>query len=88
MQKESCPLPDENKKKALIARFNRIKGQIEGINRMISEDKSCMEIFNQIKSVKQSLNSASENFLKLHLNQCFLSNDKERDQVLKLIFKS
>jgi DNA-binding FrmR family transcriptional regulator len=87
MPKKSCPLPDQKKKKALLTRFNRIKGQIEGINRMIEENKTCTEIFNQIKSVKQSLNGASEDFLKLHLNQCFLSNDKDRDQILKLIFK-
>ena len=82
------PEIDQEKKKKLISRFNRIKGQIEAITRMIEEEKGCTEIFNQIKSVKSSLNGAAEDFLKNHLDQCLLENPEDRDQILKMIFKN
>ena len=85
---KQTPEKIQEEKKKIINRFNRIKGQIEAITRMIEEDKDCTEIFNQIKSVKSSLNGASEDFLKSHLNKCLLDNPHDRDQILKMIFKN
>jgi DNA-binding FrmR family transcriptional regulator len=85
---EQSPEDIQGEKKKIITRFNRIKGQVEAITRMIEEDQGCTEIFNQIKSVKSSLNGASEDFLKSHLNKCLVENPDDRDQILKMIFKN
>ncbi len=85
---KQTPEEKEAELKKIINRFNRIKGQIEGITKMIKEEKDCPDIFNQIKSVKSSLNGATESFLKSHLNKCLLTSPEERDEILKLIFKN
>jgi len=36
-----------------IASIRRIKGQIEGVERMINEGKYCIDILNQIKAAKK-----------------------------------
>ena len=43
---------NENDKKRLTARLNRIEGQVRGVNKMITENRDCMEILNQITSAQ------------------------------------
>jgi DNA-binding FrmR family transcriptional regulator len=40
-----------------IANIRRIKGQIEGVERMINEGKYCIDILNQIKAAKNAISS-------------------------------
>ena len=39
------------------ANIRRIKGQLEGIERMINDEKYCIDILNQMKAVKNALTS-------------------------------
>lgn len=60
---------DEEKKKLTI-RLNRIEGQIRGINKMIAEDRDCIEILNQIASTQSALKGVWKEVVREHLNGC------------------
>ncbi|MBN9052420.1 MAG: metal-sensing transcriptional repressor, partial [Rhizobiales bacterium] len=43
-------------KQKLISRVRRIRGQMEGVERMLEEDKSCSEILQVIAGARGALN--------------------------------
>ena len=53
-----------------IASLRRIKGQIEGVERMIAEGKYCVDILNQIKATKNAISTVEGKVLKTHLQEC------------------
>jgi len=57
-------------KRALVMRLRRIKGQIEGLERMIESDEDCSDVLMQAVSARQALKSFSEEVIESHLHEC------------------
>lgn len=57
-------------KRALAVRLRRIKGQIEGIERMIESDADCSDVLMQVVSARQALKSFSEELIESHMHEC------------------
>jgi len=64
--------PDQQKK--LKTRLNRVAGQIGGIQRMVEEDRYCVDILNQISAVRSALDSLGIELLNNHLECCVLGH--------------
>lgn len=60
----------EEEKKILHNRLNRIAGQINGISRMVDEDKYCDDILIQLSAVNQSIKSLANHILERHMYTC------------------
>jgi len=60
--------------------MRRIEGQVRGIQRMIEEEKYCIDILNQIKAVKNSISSVEGKILKAHLGECVRESLKGEDE--------
>ncbi len=60
---------DPYKTKA-INRLKRAKGQIEGIIKMIEEDKYCMDVLTQLLALQGALKGVNKLALESHLNTC------------------
>lgn len=58
-------------------KYNRIRGQIEGVGRMIDEKRDRLEIIQQISAVRNALSSLGVELLKEESNSCFVNNDKD-----------
>ena len=56
--------------KEQLANINRIEGQLRGISKMIDNGTYCVDILNQIKAAKNSLQSVEAKILKTHLKAC------------------
>ena len=57
-----CIADVRNTRESIRRRANRIAGQVAGIQRMIEEDRYCLEILNQISAVRSALDSLGVNF--------------------------
>lgn len=57
-------------KPALIKRLHRIEGQVRGIERMVDEDRYCIDILTQIGAISTALESLSFEILDDHVNHC------------------
>ena len=57
-------------KDALKKRLHRIEGQVRGIERMVDEDRYCIDILTQIGAVKTALESLAFEVLDDHVNHC------------------
>ncbi len=61
---------DHQLKAATATRLKRIEGQVRGIQRMIDQDRYCIDVLVQISAIHESLRKVSEVLLRDHLNHC------------------
>jgi CsoR family transcriptional regulator, copper-sensing transcriptional repressor len=68
-------------KAALVKRLHRIEGQVRGIERMIDDDRYCIDVLTQIAAVNTALESLAFRLLEDHVKHCvagaFESGDKK-----------
>ncbi|HYX84089.1 MAG TPA: metal-sensitive transcriptional regulator [Gaiellales bacterium] len=57
-------------KEAMIKRLHRIEGQVRGIERMVEEERYCIDILTQIGAVSTALESLAQRLLEDHANHC------------------
>jgi len=57
-------------KAALVKRLHRIEGQVRGIERMVEDDRYCIDILTQIAAVNTALESLAFTILDDHVNHC------------------
>jgi len=53
-----------------LARLRRIEGQVRGLQRMVEEDKYCIDILTQVSAVTRALQSVALGLLDEHLGHC------------------
>lgn len=63
------PRPDEEKNK-MINRLKRIEGQVRGIEKMIDEDRYCIDILVQISAIQSALKNVGYNVTERHMKHC------------------
>ena len=78
----------EKVKKDLIARLNRIEGQVRGIKGMIEKDLYCDDVLNQIAAVHSAMNSVSRLILNNHMKSCLITRIQsgELDVIDELLY--
>jgi CsoR family transcriptional regulator, copper-sensing transcriptional repressor len=68
-------------KDALVKRLHRIEGQVRGIERMVDEERYCIDVLTQIAAVTTALDSLAFQLLDAHVNHCvtdaIASGDRE-----------
>lgn len=57
-------------KRALVVRLRKIKGQIEGLERMVESDADTPDVLMQVVSARQALKSFSEEVIEAHMHEC------------------
>ena len=57
-------------KDALIKRLHRIEGQVRGLERMVEEDRYCIDILTQVGAVRTALASLGLEILEDHVSHC------------------
>jgi DNA-binding FrmR family transcriptional regulator len=73
-------------KEALVKRLHRIEGQVRGIERMVEDDRYCIDILTQISAVTTALESLAFKILDEHVRHCVagaLSSGDEEDASAK-----
>ena len=74
-------------KKSVSQRLNRVEGQVRGVNRMIEEDRYCIDVLTQLKAIRAALNKIEEEVLRDHVHHCVAGafrSDDEADQHRKI----
>ena len=57
-------------KDALVKRLHRIEGQVRGVERMVEDDRYCIDILTQISAVNTALESLAFQILDEHVRHC------------------
>lgn len=78
---------DETLKKQVGNRLRRIQGQIGGIQKMIEDDRYCIDVLTQITAVVSALRGVEDQVMQNHLNNCVaeaMRSDDAREQQEKV----
>ena len=73
-------------KRSLVTRLHRIEGQVRGIERMLEDDRYCIDILTQISAVSTALDAVAFKILDDHVNHCVvgaLASGDEEDVATK-----
>ena len=59
----------------LLDRLARVKGQVGGIERMVQEDRYCIDVLTQISAVQAALDKVALGLLDGHARTCVIDAD-------------
>jgi DNA-binding FrmR family transcriptional regulator len=62
-----------------LARLRRIEGQVRGLQRMVEEDKYCIDVLTQVAAATRALQSFSLELLGEHLGTCVVDAARAGD---------
>ncbi len=64
----------DEEKRTLRARINRIAGQMNGVGRMVEEDRYCADILIQLAAIDKAVKSLAALMLDSHIHTCLIEN--------------
>jgi CsoR family transcriptional regulator, copper-sensing transcriptional repressor len=62
-------------KDQLISRLRRVEGQVRGVERMVEEDRYCIDVLTQIGAVQAALDKVALGLLDGHARHCVIDGD-------------
>lgn len=68
----------DNKK--VLNRLKRIEGQIRGLQKMVEEDKYCIDVITQTSAIRNALKGVEDVLLEGHLSSCVVEQIKTGKQ--------
>jgi CsoR family transcriptional regulator, copper-sensing transcriptional repressor len=78
-------------KDQLRARLRRIEGQIRGVERMVDEDRYCIDVITQISAVQAALDKVALGLLDQHAHHCVVGGraegtpDEQTDELMAAV---
>ena len=78
----------------IVARLKRIEGQAKGIQKMVDEGRDCVEILDQVASIKAAVNGLSGEMLEVFALHClshpedFPSAEKAIEQMVRVVVRN
>jgi len=77
---------DDQTKAGVIRRLQSVEGHVRGIQRMVEDDKYCIDVIKQISAVQAALGKVQEIVLDQHLHSCVTTairgDDAERREAV------
>lgn len=68
-------------KDAVLKRLRRIEGQVRGVERMVEEDRYCIDIVTQVTAIQAALDKVALELLSDHAAHCVLgAEDGEKEE--------
>src|SRR5437660_1418517 len=64
-------------KDQLLARLARVEGQVRGIERMVEEDRYCIDVLTQISAIQAALDKVALGLLDGHAHTCVIGAEPE-----------
>jgi CsoR family transcriptional regulator, copper-sensing transcriptional repressor len=64
-------------KDQLLTRLRRIEGQVRGVQKMVDEDRYCIDILTQISAIQAALDKVALGLLDGHASTCVIGAEAE-----------
>jgi DNA-binding FrmR family transcriptional regulator len=65
-------------KAALVKRLHRIEGQVRGIERMVEDDRYCIDVLTQISAAQAALDKVALGLLDGHAHTCVIGAEADQ----------
>jgi DNA-binding FrmR family transcriptional regulator len=89
---EAAFVPDDRKAE-IRDRLKRISGQVEGLDRMLGDNRPCLDILTQVSATQEALRGVGRLMVRNYLERCAAAAIKAGheqevyDQLMEVIFK-
>ena len=70
--------------KAILRLLKTARGQLDGIIKMVEDDRYCIEISQQVMATEAILNKVNKEILAAHLKHCVKEADSEQEREEKI----
>lgn len=67
-------ISDTETRTKMIQRLRRIEGQVRGVQNMLTENRDCQEILQQLSAVRSAVQSAMVVTMQSYISQCLLES--------------
>lgn len=77
-------------KKSILRLLKTVRGQVDGIMKMVEEDRYCMDISHQLMASEAILKKANKIVLTAHLKGCIekAESEEERDEKIEELIRT
>jgi DNA-binding FrmR family transcriptional regulator len=72
-------------KDALLRRLRRIEGQVRGLERMVEEERYCIEVLDQIAAARTALEQVALRLLEDHTRHCIRGGKADIDELMAAV---
>ena len=66
----------ERVKADMNRRLRRIEGQVQGLQRMLDDDRDCREIVQQLQAIRSAVQNATTLFMQSYARDCLLQTEE------------
>lgn len=70
----------EMDKARILARLKRLEGQVRGVQKMVEEDKYCVDVLTQISAIVAGLRATGLLVLEDHIRGCVIDGDPSQQE--------
>jgi DNA-binding FrmR family transcriptional regulator len=74
-----------HEKDAVLKRLRRIEGQVRGLERMVDEERYCVEILDQIAAARTALEQVGLKLLENHARHCVRKGHADVDDLMAAV---
>jgi DNA-binding FrmR family transcriptional regulator len=74
-------------KEALVKRLRRVEGQVRGVERMVEEERYCIDVVTQITAIQAALDKVALGLLEEHAQHCVIgaAAGKQEERTVELM---
>jgi DNA-binding FrmR family transcriptional regulator len=65
-------------KDAVLKRLRRIEGQVRGVQKMVEEDRYCIDVVTQITAIESALDKVALELLSEHTQHCVIGGEASK----------
>jgi DNA-binding FrmR family transcriptional regulator len=74
-----------HQKEALLRRLRRIEGQVRGVERMVEDERYCVEILDQIAAARTALEQVGLRLLEDHARHCVREGRADVEELMAAV---
>jgi CsoR family transcriptional regulator, copper-sensing transcriptional repressor len=72
-------------KDAVLKRLKRVEGQVRGLQRMVEEERYCIDVVTQVGAVRSALEEVALQLLDDHARHCVAAGDAGADELVEAV---
>ena len=90
---KSAEMMDEALRSDLLLRLKKINGQVNGIAKMVEQDRYCVDVLQQVNAAQSALEAVSRKVARNYLERCVTDAVKNGDplvydEVMRVVFRN
>lgn len=72
-------------KDALLTRLKRVEGQVRGLQRMVEDERYCIDVVTQVAAVRSALEEVALALLDDHARHCVAEGEARVDEFVEAV---